>query len=263
MELETIAHCKISPHVARQLGFYVYLYVDPRNRLPFYVGKGCRTRVLAHLKDRSEKRKNQIIAEIRREGLEPILEILVHGLSNADEALRIEAVAMELLDRTTLANQISGISRGKVGRMRLSDVISFYDAAPVEINDAVILIRINKLFRFSMSELELYEATRGIWKLGKKSENAKYAFAVYEGVVREVYQINKWHRAGTLEYYSRDLRNRDLSGRLEFEGVVAPESIRGQYKGKSVTAYFSKGLQNPVKYENVPTTAKTTRSTAN
>ena len=31
---------RIPSDVARKIGHYVYLYVDPRTRRPFYVGKG-------------------------------------------------------------------------------------------------------------------------------------------------------------------------------------------------------------------------------
>ena len=31
------------------LGFYVYLYTDPRNEKPFYVGKGKGNRAFSHL----------------------------------------------------------------------------------------------------------------------------------------------------------------------------------------------------------------------
>ena len=39
----------IPPEVADRLGYYVYLYIDPRSDRPFYVGKGQGRRILAHL----------------------------------------------------------------------------------------------------------------------------------------------------------------------------------------------------------------------
>ena len=58
------------------------------------------------------------------------------------------------------------------------------------------LIRINELYRGGMNETELYDATRGIWKVGEERVKAKYAFAVFEGVIREVYEISQWLHAG-------------------------------------------------------------------
>jgi hypothetical protein len=45
-------------------------------------------------------------------------------------------------------------------------------AQSVTIEHPVILIAINKLFRSDMSPRELYEATRGVGKLGKHREDA-------------------------------------------------------------------------------------------
>jgi hypothetical protein len=51
-----------------------------------------------------------------------------------------------------------------------------------------------------MTTLELYEATRGIWVVNPPRNKATYAMGVYQGIVREVYQIEQWHPAGTLVY---------------------------------------------------------------
>ncbi len=61
----------IAPYVGERLGYYVYLYVDPRTNEPFYVGKGQGDRALAHLCDTSESLKVARIKEIQALGLEP------------------------------------------------------------------------------------------------------------------------------------------------------------------------------------------------
>ena len=96
-----------------------------------------------------------------------------------------------------------------------------------------------------MSAQELLEATRGIWKLGKRREKAKIAMAVYQGIVREVYRIKKWFPAGNLTYQTRADKDFKNSGRWEFDGEVA-EDLRGQYLHKSV----GKSGQNPIRYVN-------------
>jgi len=77
------------PEIIDQLGYYVYLYVHPKTGKVFYVGKGKGNRVFAHLKDESESEKTKVIKEIRREGLEPQIEILVHGLEDKTTSLKI------------------------------------------------------------------------------------------------------------------------------------------------------------------------------
>ena len=56
---------KLSPKVIEQLGYYVYLYINPIDNLIFYVGKGKGNRALAHLNDTSETQKAKVIKDIR------------------------------------------------------------------------------------------------------------------------------------------------------------------------------------------------------
>ena len=120
-------------------------------------------------------------------------------------------------------------------------------AKPVEVVHKTLLITINRLFRSDMSSQELYEATRGVWKIGPKRDEVEFAFAVYQGVVREVYQVEAWFPAGTLSYFTRDASTVNVSGRWEFKGRVAPESIRNMYIGFSV----GPSGQNPIRYANI------------
>ena len=124
-------------------------------------------------------------------------------------------------------------------------------ARPLTVTDPVILIRINRLYRDGMTEDELYDATRSCWKLGSRRNRAKYALAVFEGVVREVYEIGGWHEGGTTPCKSGIHKKPRTEGRWEFTGRMAEESVRSRYVGRSVAAYFTQGQQNPVKYVNV------------
>ncbi len=241
---------RIPPEVADRLGWYVYLYVDPRDGQPFYVGKGLGRRVLAHLDQEGEGRKVRTIEALRTIGLSPKLEVLAHGLHDEETAFRVEAAAIDLLGLERLTNEVRGWRSVESGRMALEELIAYYAAPPIEVTDPALLIRINRLFRHGMSAEELYEVTRGVWKLGPRREKARYALAVFEGVVREVFAIEKWHRAGTTPY--RDRRLDKTEGRWEFTGRVAEEPARSRYLGKSVSSYLKKGLQSPVVYCGLP-----------
>jgi uncharacterized protein len=123
----------------------------------------------------------------------------------------------------------------------------------VEVREPALLIRINQLYRPGISELGLYEATRGIWRLGgPRMEEVELALAVYQGVVKEVYTVEQWHRAGTTPYATRSFEPEDLLARWEFTGRVAAEEIRSRYVGRSVAHHFRAGNANPVMYVNVP-----------
>jgi len=238
----------IPPEVAEHLGYYVYLYIDPRDDKPFYVGKGVKRRILSHLDDGRDSLKHQRINELRDAVLEPRLEVLTHGLRDEETAFRIEAAVIDLLGLGSLTNAIRGWKSVQFGRLPLRELVTYYAAKPVEIREPVLLIRINKQYRHNMSAKELYEATRGVWRIGRRRENATHALAVFEGVVREVFEIHAWHPAGSTPYETREDVHKE--GRWEFTGGVAEQALRSGYCNGKVSSYFRRGAQSPVVYVN-------------
>jgi len=240
---------RIPAAVARRLGFYVYLYVNPLDGSVFYVGKGKRGRALAHLAADERKKIAKFIANIRASGEQPRIEILAHGLRDEDAAFRIEAAAIDLLGIETLANAVRGHG-AKYGRMPVQDVVAHYSHKPAKIKEPAILIRINKLYRYGMSPAELYDATRSAWRVRLREKGAELAFAVYEGVIREVYRITKWLPAGsTFNYRYGGQAPAKRRPRWEFVGVIAEDRIREKYVNRFVG--FARGNQNPVSYVNL------------
>lgn len=82
--------------VAEKIRSYVYIYSDPRNGKPFYVGKGRGNRIFSHLKKSGETEKFEKIEKIQKTGREPKIEILRYGLSDS-EAKLLEASTIDLL----------------------------------------------------------------------------------------------------------------------------------------------------------------------
>jgi len=243
---------QITSEVSKILKSYVYVYIDPRNGKPFYIGKGKGGRLFAHLKNHSdlgkvtEKKKLAKIAEIRRSGKEPRIEILRYGVADS-EAQLVEAVSIDLNGVANLTNLKSGEHKGSFGRITSQRVITMLTAKKVKVKHKAILITINKLYRSDMSPEELYEVTRGIWKVGEASRNkVEFAMSIYQGIVLEVYRIEQWYPAGTLKYKTRDSSDFKNSGRWEFSGSVAKD-IRDEYLDFSV----GKAGQNPIRYVNI------------
>jgi hypothetical protein len=118
----------------------------------------------------------------------------------------------------------------------------------IEITEPSVLIRISKAYGVKMSKDELYNSSRGRWKLNKTiANNAELAIIIHKGIVREVYKIFKWQPA------TKDSGlniSGDFDGRFEFIGEPAPKNIR-EYNKKSVKHYFVKGNSNPINYINL------------
>lgn len=52
---------------------------------------------------------------------------------------------------------------------------------------------------------ELYDITRGIWKIGQQRVEVDYAFSVVKGVIKEVYKIDNWYPSLTTKYKTREV----------------------------------------------------------
>lgn len=237
----------IPPAVARHLGFYVYLYVDPADDSVFYVGKGKGGRALAHLSADEEKAIAQRIAEVKARGAEPRIEVLAHGMKTTDEAHRLEAAVIDLMGLPALTNKVRGHG-AKYGRMPLEDLVALYTRRPAKITEPTILIRINKLYHYGMPAAELYDATRSAWRVGAQRDQVELAMAVFEGVIREVYRVSAWLPAGSTFAHQHKGRCVERPGRWEFVGVVAEDEVRARYVNRYVGDRFPQGAQNPVAY---------------
>lgn len=241
-----------SPFVAQQLGCYVYLLSDPRNDEIFYVGKGTGNRVFAHAMDalddsRPGRERLDRIRSILADGLRVRTELLRFGL-NESEAFEVESAAIQLLGLEELTNVVAGHHIGERGRMTTDAAASMFDAPRSGgIPEKVLLIRIPQLWYPSIPSEELFEATRGWWRVGPRREGADYAFAVCKGVIREVYRIDYWRqrRQGDRDWENEQDPERPRWG---FEGSIAEDLAH--YRNKSVAHMFKRGEASPIKYVN-------------
>ena len=239
---------EFSPSVIEKIKYYVYLLKDPETNEVFYVGKGEKNRVFVHvndaLKDQKETDKlHKKIREIRAKGGTVKYEILRHGLEE-NEAFEVEAALIDHIGLSELTNKIYGYDASNRGKMSIDEIIAKYCAKLIDIKEPSVLIIINQQFGRNISQDELYEITRGNWVMGeKRRKDAKFAFAIKNGVVRQVYKINKWDSINVT-----DLKGKQKK-RWQFEGEVALDLQH--YIGGSVESYLGKkGAQNPIRYVN-------------
>jgi len=186
---------------------------------------------------------------LKKQKKQPLIELLRYGLTD-NEASLVEASLIDFIGLSDLTNKVRGLHSNSLGRLLVDDITLKYTAEDINVDDDVISITVNQLYHSKISSEELYESTRGVWTVGERREKAKYAFAVFQGVVREVYNIHTWHKAGTQIYKFRKISSDDYPNRWEFQGEIAESKIREKYLRKSIRNYLSRGSQNPIKYIN-------------
>ena len=253
---------ELPPEVAEKIGpfyFYFYVLVDPRSGQVFYAGKGTGTRLLAHgfeaekLSDVQDRTKLQAIREIRAHGLEPQIDVVRWGLDETT-AFHVEAALIDVLDRLT--NLVRG-AHAEQGRTPLKELVAQFGAPPLsdDLRPPGLLITLGDWqdgdvgfpgragggYRLGMSDRELYDATRGWWKVSPKRmerSGISHAVAVHRGVTRAIFGIERW--------FARP----EGDGRSGFDGErLWNGPIFDAYVGalgKRVPAV--RGGQNPIRY---------------
>ena len=227
---------EFSNAVCERIGYYVYILKDPRNDSIFYVGKGKGNRLFQHvqcaLENATDSDKYNLIREIHKDGKEVEHFILRHGLEEK-LSLEIESTIIDLLGIENLTNSVKGHDTWERGLKTVDEVFQHYDAKVVTFDEPCIIININRLYTRGISAQKLYDSTRASWIVGTKRDRAKFAIASYRGLVREVYEIEKWQPNGD---------------RWEFIGKIAEDEIRDKYLNQSLENYIKKGGQNPIRY---------------
>jgi hypothetical protein len=235
----------LSQSTIEQLKYYVYILIDPRTNKPFYVGKGHGDRVNNHEEwaldhELEQTRKLDTIRDILNSGCQVKQVIVRHGMSS-EEAFEVECALIDYIGMNNLTNIVSGHYSADRGLMTLNDIEIKYQAENAVFETPALLININRLYHPDISDTELYEATCKHWVVDtNKLRSVPIVCAVFLGIIREVYQVSEWHKSPEEFNHPRK--------RSYFEGKVAEPFIRKNLINKSVTNYWKKGSQNPIKY---------------
>lgn len=237
----------------KQLGCYVYMLIDPRDNMPFYVGKGTNNRVFDHVKFAIDN--PQILSDkcdkIRKIGAENVKHlILTHGISN-DEAYKIEAIAIDLLNYVgfKLTNEVSGHHVAESGIMTTDEIERLYNAERLDkIEGDCVVININGQYNRAMGSQAIYKATKEAWGIGKhRLKDIKYVLSEYRGIIIEVFEVERWYEV--IRTYGPNRKKAGMTyTAYGFEGKIANESIRGLYINRSIADRKVKGRSNPISY---------------
>lgn len=233
--------------VCKEVKYYVYRLIDPRNGETFYVGKGKDNRVFNHikcaLKDKIQDDvdlKIKIIREIDKIGLSVIHVIHRHGL-DIEMAKIVEASLIDAYPGT--ANISGGFGSNEFGPMNSLQIINKYKAKEIEFKNRILMITIND----SIINNSIYDATRFAWRLDvERAKRAEYILALEKGIVVGVFMAKTWLKADKENFPEFTTVE---SKRFGFVGEEANEEIKKLYMWKKIPKkYREKGASNPIKY---------------
>lgn len=184
------------------LGWYVYLFSDPRSSAVFYVGKGSGNRAYRHgaeARDRADhpdlqRAKHERILDIEADGHQVVVEVLRHALPDEDTAYLIESAAIDLIDRLqpgSLLNLVAGHHSGRYGLAAAEEIEIRYAARPLpNPGHPVVLTSLDQTWRPGMTEPDLTEFTARWWRLDTgRQPRPEYVLGVHRQIVRTVYRI--------------------------------------------------------------------------
>ncbi len=158
---------KILMQVASELKTYVYLLIDPRDRTPFYAGKGQGLRFDSHFADaltpeedgaddEEQPRKRRLIREIIDAGQRPEVWIIRHGMSGTSEYTAVEAAVIDLLMSVPVGSlphaplnmpgQLTNARREQArghGIRSLQSIVDEYAAPELATSEPLLLITLN------------------------------------------------------------------------------------------------------------------------
>ena len=232
----------------KDLKSYIYLYceiTEDNKRIPIYIGKGKSDRFFSHLNDLDDlsllkiRRIRYLLSENKLG-----IDILVHGLDEKT-ALAIESACIDLVGIDNLENLVRGHGENHK-RYSLTELVNIKTRKAVRVRPEHrgVAILINKDYKPTFGALETFEITRGIWPQSQKtiSKDAKYAYATFGGVVKEIYEIHSWVPAGTQQYFTIKHSNERLKNcTCEFIGKIASDEIRDLYLEKILVRERSYG----------------------
>ncbi len=219
------------------LAHYVYGLVDPRDNKIFYVGKASgNNRAFDHLRTPlSGEAKSLRIQEIRSAGMEPEVDVLRYGLPDEGMCFEVEAAIIDAIGLENLTNEVRGHGIDR-GRQTAADVERLHGAEPVnveEVSEPLMLFFINRTYTPTLTEQELYDATRQFWyEVSAKTRTPRQdtghlpyptALAVADSVVVRAYSVAAWFPAGTTHSTRWHRGSQPDPDRWEFVGQFLEE----------------------------------------
>lgn len=250
-ELEEFDHKTIE-----KLGFYVYGLIDPDTNSMFYIGKGSGNRVFMHVRDAIEGDESSLKLDKIRDIIsrnKKVKHIILRSGLKESESLEIEATLIDIGNYFDydFSNIVLGQHSNEKGLMTSDELIRKHNAKTLnELYHPVIIININRNYKRGINRDDIYAATKEAWVLNENIiPHIKYALAEYEGIIIEVYKINKWLEVDTKDFNDRSkVKIKHKKRRWGFDGEIAEDEVRNKYLNKSIAWSKKRGSANPIRY---------------
>jgi len=229
--------------MSRKNDYYVYVYLDPDTRQPFYIGNGRGQRCRKHLKfKRAKTEKEKRIADLFSEHRNPIIQIIQWGMTKS-EAEKTEAAIIELFGIQHLSNIQNGRGTAKIN----ADFLEYtfrgdYDWLREKKTKGipVVVVQVGENYRPGMTQYELYDYARGPWKVTDidEAKERKIVLVVQGNWVIDVYVNPQWLPVGSCAHGCRCVSCPDGH---EFVAKFANPKTRNKYIGRRVGFNIVKG----------------------
>ena len=167
--------------------------------------------------------------------------------------------AFNYVEDSGLSNIVSGHHSSEA--LSVEDFEKIYGAEELrekDIRHRIIVIKINKLYRRDMSDDELYDAVRGVWRASReRAEKTEYVFGVYNSLIVAVYKPTEWLvcKEAVDKLPRKDIilsprtENRLFFVDQEYERGLPKDENEQFYCGKSISGIkLNQNAQNPITY---------------
>lgn len=239
-----------------KLGFYVYGLIDPDTDKIFYIGKGTGNRVFMHVKDAIEGDESSLKLNKIRDILSQnkiVNHIILRSGLKENEAFEIESTLIDYVNyfNNGSLNAVSGKHSDDRGIMRTDEIIRKYNAKDLrEFHHPLICININQNYKRGISKGDIYKSTKEAWRVDQnKIKHITIALAEFQGIIIEVFKINKWYKVDIKEFNKKNKMQLNEKGdRWGFEGEVADNITKSIYINKSIAWCKRKGAAGSIRY---------------
>jgi len=174
-----------------------------------------------------------------------------YNYSPSFEAYVAESTLINYIGLEHLTNKVSGHHSGEV--MTVEEIEQEFAAEKAIIEDDAICIKVNKFWYRGVSNEDLYNGTRGVWRIDVQRANKfKLVFADHNKIIRGVFEVDYWKKCTVGDYNpaaNKVLSEEDINTWAKYRGFFVGSIARQEYIDK----YLNKNVSDLIDKVQYPT----------